>query len=634
MNFSLNYYNTYGPAGKIYVRCVGELHQYKVEFHLYCAGELVQSKTAYGNELIAFLYTSPAEYKISAEIDAGQGEKIRLCSEKIQPVSVDLLPCPIVDIMPMKGHLELVADQQNILVVDFIKGGLKKLLNESSAAVPLFNQLRHAVTFTPRYDQDTINNIVKYSPELESLRYVYHVEPDISNHELLDLANELQRLDYVVYCDLLGSLDPQPPEPSEPEITPEPPVPANTPTPNFTHLQGYLDGGRGMHVRAVWSRGITGRGMRVLMWDSGLHPLHEDLTGVREGYSGYGTSHGTGVAGAIIARNNGFGVTGIAFDANLYAYRNVYNGLDNIARDARPGDVVTVSLGNVQNGVSVPIIYSRHVWNTMNAMVRSGVVVVIAAGNGGVDLRNFGFGDHGDNGVIIVASINPDTGRRSSFSNFNFRNLVHSWGENVTTTGYGNLFNPGNVNRLYRRYFTGTSAATPLVSGVLTLIQSYARTRYGTIFNNRQMLSILEATGNRDAVNQLIGVRPNAAAAIEYVDQMFREDSPPPPPLPNPYPQWQLNTLYEVGDRVVHMGVNYQCLIRHVSRVLGYAPHISPTLWQPLSTLSYPQWQLNTQYEVGNRVTHLNINYQCLLRHVSRVLGYAPNLSPTLWQRI
>ncbi|QWA13119.1 S8 family serine peptidase [Sodalis ligni] len=276
-----------------------------------------------------------------------------------------------------------------------------------------------------------------------------------------------------------------------------------------------------MNVRAVWNRGINGQGINVLIRDSGLFPNHEDLGQIHERSSGLGPDHGTASAGIVMARNNGIGMLGVAFNVNARSYNNFEVGMSQVIMDAHPGSVLTMSLGSASANISLPMLHDRHRWDQLGRLVSAGVVVVIGAGNGGVDLRNSSFQDYGNNGVILAGACHPATGRRVPFSNFNLRNFVNSWGTNVATCGYGDLFGAGNVNRTYTNAYSGTSAATPLVAGVLALIQSHARRVYQTIFNNWQMLSIIEQTGYREGVVDMIGTRPNAEAAIAFVDRLL-----------------------------------------------------------------------------------------------------------------
>jgi len=193
-----------------------------------------------------------------------------------------------------------------------------------------------------------------------------------------------------------------------------------------------------------------------------------------------------------------------------------------VLREAQPGDVVTMSL---HDGWGLPLINNRQHWDNISRMVNAGVVVVISASNRGLDLSHpeSGFIDHGDSGAFIVGACYPINGRRLGFSNYNVRNMVNAWGQWVATCGYGTLFDPGTPNRSYTYNYSGTSAAAPMVAGVLTLLQSHAKNRYHRILNNRQMLSIINATGGREGVQDGIGVRPNAAQAIAYIDCLLGE---------------------------------------------------------------------------------------------------------------
>lgn len=53
----------------------------------------------------------------------------------------------------------------------------------------------------------------------------------------------------------------------------------------------------------------------------------------------------------------------------------------------------------------------------------------------------------------------------------------------------------------------------------------------------------------------------------------------------------------------------------------------------PTSVGSFPAWQANHAYAVGNNVSYQGLNYRCLQSHTSQV-GWEPPNVPALWQRI
>lgn len=169
----------------------------------------------------------------------------------------------------------------------------------------------------------------------------------------------------------------------------------------------------------AWSKGFTGKGLKVGVIDTGVDYNHPDLKDAyKGGYDSFeqdndpyeeppvsidedpygtgfaGTSHGTHVAGTIVgqAKNTTSDIVqkGVAYDADLYAYkvlgRNPATGrssgssaqvIDGIERAVKDGmDVINLSLGSDQekdpnSPDSIAI----------NNAVLSGVVAVIASGN-------------------------------------------------------------------------------------------------------------------------------------------------------------------------------------------------------------------------------------------------------------
>ena len=357
-------------------------------------------------------------------------------------------------------------------------------------------------------------------PDLrENFYNCYKIEAEIPIVNLIKIAEEFDALEYV-YTTSITPLDtmfiPDPP----PDAIPRPPVNTNpnSTTPNFVPLQTYLNAFNGMNVANAWQQGETGRGAVVRFMDFGIFHNHEDLLGnivVRHG-QGSAPNHGTASNGVISGKNNGFGVTGIAYNAqnNIYGTDNI----DDIVRDAQPGDIVGIcnQIG-LANGALVPMTYSFGWWSRAKTMVDRGVVVLFAAGNGGNNLRTATFFvDHGDNGSILVGACDFQTGRRLSFSNYNHSSSVmNSWGHYVTTTGYGDLQRINN-DRNYTHTYNGTSSATPLTVAALANIQAHA-IRRGTFLNCTDFRQFIALNGYNEGVRDGIGYRPNVARAHEFI---------------------------------------------------------------------------------------------------------------------
>ncbi|HYW20212.1 MAG TPA: S8 family serine peptidase, partial [Nodularia sp. (in: cyanobacteria)] len=166
---------------------------------------------------------------------------------------------------------------------------------------------------------------------------------------------------------------------------------------------------------AAWAQGYTGRGIVIAILDTGVDYNHADLkdniwtnpgetpgNGIDDDGNGYiddaqGWSfgdnsnntidvngHGTHVAGTIAGANNGFGVTGIAYDAKIMPVK-VLNDKGSGSSDSvadgiyyavnNGADVINLSLGgNFPNStLEAAIEYASN----------KGTVVVMAAGNNG-----------------------------------------------------------------------------------------------------------------------------------------------------------------------------------------------------------------------------------------------------------
>ncbi|SFE70904.1 S8 family serine peptidase [Spirosoma endophyticum] len=245
--------------------------------------------------------------------------------------------------------------------------------------------------------------------------------------------------------------------------------------------------------------GASGVGKRAWIIDSGIDLTHPDLnvnTGLSTTFVPNTTSaadingHGTHVAGTIAAKDNGFGVIGVAAGAEVVAVRvfldetgtvsTIVAGVNYVAAHAASADVVNMSLGGAP---------SQAIDDAVLAL--SGVCkVVVAAGN---DAKNANYVSparvNGSN--IVTVSAMDIYGKIASFSNYGNGPVDYSApGVNVASCYINNGY----------AYLSGTSMAAPHVAGILLL---------GTICASSKI------TGDPDGTPDLIATVFNAANNVD-----------------------------------------------------------------------------------------------------------------------
>ncbi len=139
----------------------------------------------------------------------------------------------------------------------------------------------------------------------------------------------------------------------------------------------------------------------IAIIDTGIDPDHPDLNvvggvklvgGVPDPDFSDGFGHGTHVAGIAAARNDGRGIVGVAPGARLWAVKvmrdngtgslsDIIAGLDWVAARADEIEVINMSLGGFG--------WSDAYRSAVQGCVNQGVVVVVAAGNMGMDVYGF-----------------------------------------------------------------------------------------------------------------------------------------------------------------------------------------------------------------------------------------------------
>jgi len=344
-------------------------------------------------------------------------------------------------------------------------------------------------------------------------------------------------------CDALNALDLV--ESAFPQDLPAPP-PANNPdTPDFTDLQGYkqqLAGGIGVDIVASVP-GVDGTSMTFADIEYDWVLDHEDLmlpesinTDPETIFNPYPpANHGTAVLSVLVAKDNGFGITGIVPAANALVFptstdKFKYNpgrAINRAAAQLQPGDIMLLEIQTWVCGTGEygPAEWSQVVFDVVENATALGLIVVAPAGNGNVDLNQpacNGLFDRQirDSGVIIVGAGTAGSNSKTSFSSYGSRVDVQAWGDrSVVTAGYGALYNPvaGDVHRMYTHSFSGTSSASPIVAGAAIAIQGALRASGNEQLDSYSMRALLRETGTPQSEGLYsgnIGPMPNVPAAL------------------------------------------------------------------------------------------------------------------------
>ncbi|WP_159079246.1 S8 family serine peptidase [Plantactinospora sp. BC1] len=333
------------------------------------------------------------------------------------------------------------------------------------------------------------------------------------------------------------------------------PEPAPPPaTPDFTSMQGYQrpapQGVDADHARQ--DPRARGAGIRIVDLEYDWNPFHEDLQldwssdlgGTQfPRNTSFADEHGTAVFGELVARENGYGVTGGVPDAEMFgispmqrlssgqtSYRPAA-ALSHLAQFLRPGDAVLIEQQTSgPNGGTryVPAEWVQSVFDATVLLTRLGAVVVATGGNGGenLDAPEFqGRFDRSvrDSGAIMVGAGSSTNRSRLNFSVYGSRLDLQGWGQNITTTGSnGNLqggTSPANRDIRYTRSFGGTSGAGPIVTGAVVAIQSYLKATGRPVLTATAVSSLLKSTGTPQGgdTTQRIGPLPDLRAALGAV---------------------------------------------------------------------------------------------------------------------
>ncbi|MCB9766089.1 MAG: S8 family serine peptidase [Alphaproteobacteria bacterium] len=257
-----------------------------------------------------------------------------------------------------------------------------------------------------------------------------------------------------------------------------------------TGQQGWTEG-VDIDAETAWAFS-TGAGGLIAVIDSGVQTDHPDLV-VTSGWDYVdfdndsnpdvhysGGPHGTSAAGLAAATgDNGLGVAGVAYDAEVY-------GIKLLGGETTLGDLYNSFVESVDAGAWV----LSNSWGFDNgcaefetyAAIRDaidyaedqgrgglGTAVVFSAGNGNCDIGGDGLQAHPS--VISVAAANGNDEREGYSSYGEYVDITAPSGGVLTTDLTGSDgYDAFNGDEDYTPSFTGTSAAAPIVSGVIALM--------------------------------------------------------------------------------------------------------------------------------------------------------------------
>lgn len=341
------------------------------------------------------------------------------------------------------------------------------------------------------------------------------------------------------------------PVPDRRLIAPPDDIPPSTPS--FLDGQGYLlPSPDGIAATYAWTvGGGRGEGITVVDMEAGWDLAHEDLGACVDAMlPGIGTvdpdvsmdyvNHGTAVLGVMVGGDNGYGVTGIVPDAvckvapdwTVEHWYDIPRAIVMTAElmEGQPAVIVleaqTPGPGydpdvDPQKGL-VPVEWEPPVYDAILTAVASGLVVVEAAGNGSENLDDRSlYSDRfdrtvRDSGAIIVGAGLPYGRSAEWYTNFGSRLDVQGWGSQVTTTGYGDLFDGGwDVHQFYTAQFAGTSSASPIVAGAVASLMGAVLWETGEVMDPLTVRRTLVETGtNQASPARHIGPLPDLREAI------------------------------------------------------------------------------------------------------------------------
>lgn len=256
----------------------------------------------------------------------------------------------------------------------------------------------------------------------------------------------------------------------------------------------------------LWDKGEQGEGIVIAILDTGIDRDHPDLKnqiiagrnfsgGDKEDFND-GNGHGTHVAGTIAAENNQWGVVGVAPKAKLLigkvlddsgsgSYKSIIDGIEWATKwrgeNQERVRIISMSLGGTYNDPRME--------RAILKAVSKGILVVVASGNEGNNLESNGEETYEIsypalyNECITVAACD-EAGKLAEFSNTHLQVDVIAAGVDVLST----------YPKSQYAVLSGTSMATPHISGALALIIATGERQFKRTLTESEIFALLAKT--------------------------------------------------------------------------------------------------------------------------------------------
>ena len=261
-----------------------------------------------------------------------------------------------------------------------------------------------------------------------------------------------------------------------------------------------------------------------------------------DGFTEAGILHGTIVAGVAAASgNNAAGISGITWRAKLMPLKVLDDkGEGSTSKVIKAIDYAVNNRADVINLSFVGFGFGKSLDEAIRRAYNAGIIIVAAAGNDQDQGEGYSLdktpiypachdGNDGENMVIGVAA--TDTlDQKADFSSYGF-NCVDIAAPGVSfysTSVYSPSHSIGEIffDKHYGGYWSGTSMATPIISGAVALIEAV-----NPSFNREQVINALISNTdninnlNRQFANQLGSGRINLANSIRYAKSFLDKNN-------------------------------------------------------------------------------------------------------------